>query len=269
MRFNPDRPTRRKRIAAMLVLAAFFIAPVTGFVACARESRSDHSAAEQLRRFAQRMERARDLTYTAEYDAGGVAVTHAQAPPRQVYRATGTTLILGPDTVVLCRTGASPPAQPRDVALTPGCERTPGIDGITLPQARAVSPTLAAPHFVAPEVAAALVLRAAGRPGLHVATARQSVDGADTDCATVRTGAGSAGTPAGASAGGVAGGQSELPPLRFTACVTATGVLARFEGTTDSGMDGQTTLVRLALTTAPDAFNLPPGLAVQDPRTGV
>jgi len=259
----------RIRIVAVLALAALVVAPITGFAACARGLRFDESDAEQLRRFAQRMERAADLTYTAEYDAAGVAVSHTHQPPRQAYRTAAATLVVGPDTVLLCRLGTAP-ARPGQAAPARRCERAPGIDGITLPQARAVSPTIAAAQFVAPEVAIALILRAAGRPGLHLSGSRERIAEADADCATVSTGAGTvAATPASdgataAPAGRDTSGGDRLPPLRFTACVTEAGVLARFDGTTDAGTPGRTTLQRLTMSTAPDAFEAPPGLALQD-----
>lgn len=331
---TPPAP-RRHRVAALVVLGGLVLAPVTGFAACARQAATTtRSAAEQVRTLAQRMEQANDLTYTAQYETGGVTVSHAQEPPRQAYRSATTTLIIGPDTVILCRAAppsppvvaptpaASPPAgkasTPAGKATTPAakgstsagkasspaakasspaakhatpaggqsvpsqstatatptCEEAPGMDGITLPQARAVSPAIAAPHYVAPEAAVALMLRAAARPELSVTSSHQTFAGADADCTTVRAGAGTApsdaprtpavggSSPAGtASAGGTDG---QLPPLRFTACVTASGVLARYEGSTDTGAVGQMTLVRLGLTADSSSFSPPAGAPVQD-----
>jgi hypothetical protein len=159
-------------------------------------------------------------------------------------------LTISPDTIVTCA-----------VATTTGvrCERSPGVDGMALTEARMVTKAMTA-GFIAPELAASALLRAAARPNLQVTTQRRTLGGVRADCATVAAAAVQA--PATATQPPTA--SAALKELRFTACVTANGILAGFDVTAEGARVGRMTLSRYVPRVASDAFELPRGATVAD-----
>ena len=236
----------KQRLAlAAFGVAALGMAAAVGFVAC---SRASSGSAAGLRALADRLQRGDEATYTAEYGVGGSTVVHVHAPPRQAFRSSGVTLTIGPDTIVTCTDAATSPSATSVIR----CERSPGVDGMALTEARMVTKATTT-GFVAPDLAASVLLRAAARPDLRVTTRRRTLGGTQADCATVDA---AAVQPPAATV--------PLTALRFTACVTTAGVLAGFEGTTEGAGTGRMTLERYLPRVSQDAFDLPRGATVAD-----
>jgi hypothetical protein len=242
--------SQRRRAPTTAVLTAFGVvalglATVGGFVACGRASgAADLGSAAGLRALADRLQHADEATYTAEYLVGGSTVVHAQAPPRQAFRSAGVVLTISPDTIVTCAVTTTTGVL--------GCQRSPGMDGMALTEARMVTKATTA-GFVAPGLVVSALLRAAARPSLRVTTRRRTIGGTRAECATV---AAAAVRPPSASA--------PLGELRFTACVTEAGVLAGFEGTFEGASTGRMTLERYLPSVTADAFDLPSGATVAE-----
>jgi hypothetical protein len=210
-------------LAGLLAVGAV-LAAAAGLASCNAAGEAS-SGVQAVRDLVQRMESARLHTYTAEYaTAGGVAVVHAQTPPRVAYRSAAGSYVLGPDVAVRCRLAETPAR----------CDRAPGSDGVPLSHTGLIAAAVGT-AFVPAEAAAAALSRAAGQADARVTTHGRVVATLRTRCVRVTTGQG--------------GG------LRLTACVTDGGLLAFFEGTGAARVRME--LVRSARTAEPTAFESP------------
>jgi hypothetical protein len=189
-----------RRVAATVLAATLLVPALIGATRIAGWGSDDTgkpgSAADgrALRDFASVLQGSQDTTFTAWYTTGsGVAVTHAQEPPRRAYRSTAGMYLAGPDATYMCRT----PDGER-----PSCSRAAGTDGVPLGHARALAGVLDG-DFVAPELVVAYLGRLAARAPGRVTRSERVIAGQPTTCVAV--------------------------PTLFTACATPSGVLAAFE----------------------------------------
>jgi hypothetical protein len=230
----PRTDRRRGLVAAVLTATLVLGFAGAASVTCAGRGRQASQSApsgDLLARLSGSLARGADADYTAEYSAGGVLVTVAQAPPRRAYRAAGSTYLVDPDSAYLCRATRSPVR----------CDRVPGADDLPLSHARAMS-TAFTGGFVAAEYAVALLSKAAAEPGARTTAARQLVGGVKADCVAV--------TP--------------VQGRPDTACASTGGVLVYFDGTTEAGTQVRVELRRITPAVAADAFDLPAGATVAD-----
>ncbi|WP_326559917.1 hypothetical protein [Micromonospora sp. NBC_01796] len=173
-----------------------------------------------LSEFADRLGKAAALTYTAEYTIVGAeqaSVTLAQQPPRSVLVNGDGRLITTPDSMIICDGGE--------------CQRTPN-NASTGPDAAMVA-GVAGPAFITPELALGMVAAAAIVPNTDVDTSERTIAGQDSLCADVT---------------GIKdpqGGTDELLQ-DFSVCVTDSGVLASFTGTSNTGTHASIELVKFA-----------------------
>lgn len=182
--------------------------------------------------------KARDLTYTADYDvAGGRSVAVAQRPPSAAFVSNGGRFIATKDRVTRCDSAGS-------------CQRAPRPAGSTADYAAAVT----GPGFVTPDVALGIVATAAFVRGAKVDSSTKTIAGRDVICANVH-GLEAASTP----------GQDA--PKDFSLCVTREGALASFDGTLRGGLTGRIQLRTFTPSTDATAFDVPPGAKVVDVPT--
>jgi len=168
-------------------------------------------------------------TYTAEYLAGGVVVTHVRVAPWLAYRSAVAAYLLAPDATYLCRTAPD---------RRPACDRAPGADSLPMAHARRIAQP-AQGGFVTPELVVSAIAGAVTRP-YAVNRHGRTIAGQHADCVEVT------GTD------------------RLTACATDEGVLALVDGRLPGRPPVRTELTRYSPTAPPDAFALPPGAQVRD-----
>ena len=230
-------PLAPSRLAALIVAALALLAPA----ACASASADEPKLLNDL---AIRLDRAGDLTFTAEYrlDGGAQAViAQAQKPRRAAYVHPGGKAVFTESELATCRAvGAGnrcvitePPSPGTDPALDL-LTATTGATGAS------ASPAPPAAGLVAPSRALRLVSDAV-LDGATVTRYESTIAGEGATCVGVHGAAG------------------------FTACVTAEGLLGSFTGTID-GRVVSFELTRYATTTDAATFALPEGAEIEDRR---
>lgn len=197
--------------------------------------------------FAERMDHASRLTYTARYStAEGRAVTVVQQPPDLAYLATGSRFVRTPEHTLLCEAGS--------------CRRAPGGGPGPATIARVTGP-----GFVTHETVLTMVAMAAFVPGARAAPSDQTVAGQPVTCARITSPHGSTvpgqPPPGQAPPGQVVPGQV-VPD--FSLCLTADGLLASFAGTLPTGGHAAVELRTFDGTAEAASFAVPAGAAVVD-----
>lgn len=207
--------------------------------------------ANTLGEFSDRLGKAAELTYTAEYKvADGPNVTLAQEPPNAALIAGKERMIFTTDSMTVCDANE--------------CQRAPLATeaGIGAADAGLIAGVIG-PGFVTPELALGLVAAAALVPGTDVDTSEREFAGQDALCADVT---------------GVADGVAQLEDgaadadeatptdaiQDFSVCVTDDGVLAAFTGTTSAGEKAALELVKFEDSVDEAAFAPPKGVEVVD-----
>lgn len=187
---------------------------------------------------ATRMERADELTYTAEYQLiGGALATIAQArePGRVAYTYPGGKLIMMPDTATDC------------VAKNGAMSCTLTAIGSPDPGPAATLPTeLTSRAMITPPVVVGLLNATAVDPDAEVQQRDTTIAGQHATCVTVSA-------------------VDNAPASSFEVCVTTDGVIGSFAGVVDG------TRIELALTqyrgsVAADAFKPPADATLVDRR---
>jgi hypothetical protein len=204
--------------------------------------------ANTLSEFSDRLGKAAQLTYTAEYAftgaegaTGTTKVTLVQKPPNTAFISGSSRMIFTAEHLIMCDKQGG----------RVECQRTPNPGG-------AVTDTglvsgVAGPGFVTPELALGLVAAAALLPGTDVATSEKKIAGQDSLCANVT---------------GIEAPQDEGPNQEmlqdFSVCVTTAGVLASFSGTANTGDKVALELVSFSTKANAKAFAPPAGAKVVD-----
>jgi hypothetical protein len=208
--------------------------------------------ANTLGEFGDRLGRAAELTYTAEYAvASGKNVTIVQEPPNAAFLAGDGRLIFTADGMVICDAKE--------------CQRAPIAGGTSLGAANpGLVAGIAGPGFVTPELALGLVAAAALLPGTDVATSEKEFAGQEALCADVTGVADGVADLEAADDSGAAAATSDEALNDFSVCVTEDGVLAAFTGTTQAGETSAIELIKFRETADPAAFAPPKGATVVD-----
>jgi len=202
--------------------------------------------AQVLSDFADRLGKSANLTYTAEYRVtGGDSVKLVQHPPNSAFVGKSGSFIFTKDYMYVCGTEKRVTTCQRTVnnAQNVGGADAGVVAGVT------------GPGFVTPEIALGLIAAAAFVPGAEVATSERTIGGEKSLCANA-TNLEAASTPGDKDA-----------PKDFSVCVTETGILASFSGTTAGGEKAEIELVRYAATADPKALAPPDGAKIVDVTT--
>jgi hypothetical protein len=227
-------PLAPSRLAALIVAALALLAPA----ACASASADEPKLLNEL---ATRLDRAGDLTFTAEYrlDGGAQAViAQAQEPRRAAYVHPGGKAVFTESELATCRAVG---AGNRCVITEPPSPGTdPALDLLTATTGASASPEPPTAGLVAPSRALRLVSDAV-LDGATVTRYESTIAGEGATCVGVHGAAG------------------------FTACVTAEGLLGSFTGTID-GRVVSFELTRYAATADAATFALPEGAEIEDRR---
>jgi hypothetical protein len=194
--------------------------------------------------FADRLGRAADLTYTAEYDVVGQGddkahMTLAQQPPN--------TAVIGKTGRFLSTADAFYVCDVKEAETT--CTKSPnaGAEAGGAAMASAFGGT-----FVSPELALGLVLAASIVPGAKVSKSEKKIAGQSTLCADV-TGLEAAASPGDAEA-----------VHDFAVCITDNGVLASFSGTLQNGETAKVEMTKYSGTADAKLFKLPENAKIID-----
>jgi len=233
-------PFAPSRLTAAVALLAFAASAAGCTAASADEPRL-------LNELATRLDRAGDLTFTAEYRLGGGAravIAQAQEPRRAAYLHAGGKAVFTESQLATCRvvgaadrcTITAPPSPGTDPAL----DLLTAIAGGGGPTA---SPSPDGASALLPPSQALRLVTDAVLDGATITRYESTIAGEKATCVGVH------------GAGGI------------TACITAEGVLGSFTGT----VDGQ--VVSFELTSWSDTadaatFALPPGAEIDDRRAG-
>jgi hypothetical protein len=217
--------------------------------------------ANTLGEFGDRLGKASEMTYTAEYTvADGSNVIRAQQPPNAAFIAGKERVIFAADSLIMCSNNKE-------------CQRAPMPGGAAI---RAEDAGLIAgvtgPGFMTPELALGLIAATALIPGTDVDTSEKEYAGEDSLCASVtgvaegmaqlEDGDTAADTAKDTGDDAVANSAESLDS--FTVCVTEAGVLAAFSGTTVDGKTSAMELVKFQTSADPRAFAPPKGAKVVD-----
>ena len=205
--------------------------------------------ANTLSDFSDRLGKAAQLTYTADYafsvDGGEPSetkVTLVQQPPNTAMISGDSRMIFTADYMTMCD----------KVNGAVECQRAPNPGGAALADTGLVS-GVAGPGFVTPELALGLVAAAALLPGTDVSSSDKEIAGQKALCADVT----------GIEAPPNDGPNQEM--LRdFSVCVTEAGVLASFTGTSNVGDKVAVVLTKFSDKANPKAFTPPAGANVVD-----
>jgi hypothetical protein len=243
--------TPRTRTAARLAVVSTAVALGAASLGCGI-IQNVVDTANTLGEFGDRLGKAAELTYTAEYTvADGPNVVRAQQPPNAAFIAGNERVIFTGDSLIMC-------------ANNKECQRAPVPGG---PAVRAEDAGLIAgvtgPGFMTPELALGLIAATALVPGTDVDTSEEEYAGEDSLCATVTGVAeGMAQLEDGTVDESVAESAESLD--NFIVCVTEAGVLAAFSGTTVDGKTSGMELVKFDTSVNPAALAPPKGAKVVD-----
>jgi hypothetical protein len=199
--------------------------------------------AQVLSSFADRLGKAAELTYTAEYQVtGGSTVTLVHEPPNAAFIAAESRFISTPETLYFCNSemGDLTCQKTANQAAAVGAADAGLVAGAT------------GPGFITPEIALGLIAAAAFVPNAQVSQSEKTIADQPSLCATV-TGLEAAATSGDTDA-----------PKDFSVCVTDAGILASFSGTSISGEAASIELTKYEATADPAAFAPPPGTNVVD-----
>ena len=199
--------------------------------------------------FADRLGKAQNLTYTAEYDVDGkkdtAHLTLAQQPPNTVFIGDKGRYLFTGDAMYLC--------DAKDGGTT--CTKSPNAAGQAGANGSALA-GVAGGTFVSPELALGLILAASVVPGAKVEKSEKKVAGQDTLCAKV----------SGLEAAATAGDNDAVHD--FSVCITNDGVLAEFAGTLQSGETAKVAMTKYKASADAKLFKLPEGAKIVDTMGG-
>ncbi|PWR05353.1 hypothetical protein DKT68_27590 [Micromonospora acroterricola] len=185
---------------------------------------------------AARLDRALELTYSAEYQLPGgerAEIVQAQDPTRSAYTYPGGRLTVTPEAVTRCTAAGGRTACTLVTPPTPGTKPTVALFAEANRQG-----------LVTPPVVVGMLTAAALDPQAVIKQSDTSVAGRHATCVEVQRSDGD-----------------------FTACVTTEGVLGSFTGPVD-GKPAELALSRYSDTVEQDAFDPPAGAGVVDRRPG-
>ncbi|RLP95215.1 hypothetical protein [Micromonospora sp. CV4] len=185
---------------------------------------------------AARLDRALELTYSAEYQLPGgetAAIVQAQDPARSTYSYPGGRLTVTPDGITRCTAAGGRTACTLVTPPTPGSKPTVALFAEANEQG-----------LVTPPVVVGLLTAAALDPQAVIRQSDTTVAGHHATCVEVQRSDGD-----------------------LTACVTTDGVLGSFTGSVD-GKPMELALSSYSETVPKDAFDPPAGATVVDRRPG-
>ncbi|WP_329108783.1 hypothetical protein OG792_09100 [Micromonospora sp. NBC_01699] len=227
----------RGRVAGLLVSLTAVVALGAGCGVISTVQNAVDTAGA-LSEFADRLGKAAELTYTAEYRLVGAeqtSITLAQQPPRSVLVNGDGRLVTTPEFMIICD-GTECQQAPNNASAGPDAAVVAGVAG---------------PGFVTPELALGLVAAAAIVPNTDVDTSEKRIAGQDSLCADVT---------------GIKdpqGGTDELLQ-DFSVCVTESGVLASFSGNSNTGERVSLELVKFTESVDEKLFAPPAGANLVD-----
>jgi hypothetical protein len=202
--------------------------------------------AQVLSDFADRLGKSANLTYTAEYRVtDGDNVTLVQQPPSTAFLGKTGSFIFTPEYMFVC--GA-------EKGVTT-CQRTPNNTQNVGGADAGVVGSVTGAGFVTPEIALGLIAAAAFVPGAEVETSERTIAGEKSLCAKAT------GLEAAASPG------DEDAPKDFSVCVTESGILSAFSGTSTKGEKAEIELVKYSTTADAKALAPPDGAKIVDVTT--
>jgi hypothetical protein len=232
-------PRTYRGLAAGLAVALAASGLGCGLVDQAKDIVANASA---LSDFVDRLNKSGELTYTATYDVvDGKPVTLVQRPPNAAFVSTEGRYILTPDFLYLCS---------KDGGKT-RCQRSPngGVEGA---DSAGLVAAFAGPGFVSTPIVLTVMAAAIVIPDATIEQSEKSIAGQDSICANA-TGLDSVAEPGDKDA-----------PKEFSVCVTESGVLASYHGTSVGGTEIGVEMTKFSETVDAKAFAPPKGAKIVD-----
>ncbi|GAB3139602.1 hypothetical protein GCM10027290_09060 [Micromonospora sonneratiae] len=198
------------------------------------------SRADLVNDLASRLDRATELTYSAEYQLTGgesASIAQTQEPLQAAYSYPGGKLTVSAEATTECQTAGPKPSCILDAP--PAQTNRPSVTVFTNANKRGL---------VTPPVVIGLLTAAALDPNADIEQTDTTIAGRHATCVRVA-------------------GVDDAPTSQFNACVTAEGVLGQFTGTLD-GNAVEMALSRYRNTVDGSVFELPSGATVIDQRPG-
>jgi hypothetical protein len=187
----------------------------------ATAAHTGNQAVQDVQALADELGKSSDTAYTGVYTtASGLSVTVAQSTPLRSYKSGRDAFILTPTVAYLCKSGQ--------------CQHLDGDDDLSPDLARQLSAVFGQ-AFIAPEAALEQLGAAVSGSDAKAATGKRTIAGAGVDC--------------------VAASGNKLTTQ--TACVSPSGILVYFSGTSDQGATVRMQLTSYQPTAAQDAFTPP------------
>jgi hypothetical protein len=225
-----------RRAAATLVTVALGAALAgCGSIGDARQVIDRAHLVNQL---ASRLDRASELTYTADYQLPGGAhatITQAQDPVRAAYTYPGGRFATTPDATIDCRTDND------TMTCTLTAPPSPSTDATTT-----LLNALRDRGLVPPTLVVGLLTAASLSPNTVIEQHDTTLAGEHATCVEVS-------------------GVENSVASQFDACITSAGVLGSFKGTVNS-KEMEVSLNRYVASVAQDAFDVPGGAQTVDER---
>jgi outer membrane lipoprotein-sorting protein len=236
------------RISRALVVA-LATALAAGTLGCGllEQAKGIADAAAVVSEFADRLGKAQNLTYTAEYSLTGdngekTTATFVQQPPNAAFVGKEGSFIFTPEALFFCGTAKGETT----------CQKSPNNATKVDAGDNAYIGAAMGAGFVTPELAIGVILAAGFVPGAKIEQSDETIAGLDTKCATA------SGLEAAASPG------DKSAPKDFKVCVTEDGVLAAFTGTTTEGVEASIQLTNYSTSADAKAFAPPAGAKIVD-----
>lgn len=199
--------------------------------------------------FADRLEKAKTLTYTADYKVTGddaktePKVTIVQQPPNAAFVTKDGRFIFTKDFIYLCN------AEKGAMRCQKSVNQAPDVTGADAGMIAGITGA----GFVTPELALGLVGMAAFVPGAKVSESSRTIGGQESLCADVTNLEAVAPTP---------GDNTALHD--FSVCITEAGVLASFSGSLTDGHNAKIELSSFSDEADKQAFVPPKGAKIVD-----
>jgi hypothetical protein len=217
---------------------------IAGTLGCGLLSKAQNvgNTLSLISQLSDRLKNAQNATYTAKYTVSGNDVTGngqvtiAQQPPNSAIISGDSAFIQTKDFLYLCSTTGG----------TMTCEKS--ADTATDSGASVGS---MASGLMTPELAIGLLAAAAIVPGASVSTTNQTIAGQNSLCATI-------------SGLSTAGPSDAGAPKDFTICVTDSGILASFDGTSTDNKKIKMELTSYSGTADPSLFQPPANATIND-----
>jgi hypothetical protein len=227
-----------------IAFAAAAAVAVTATLGCGFLSAASNLAGNisTLSDFADKITKSETATFQATYKLqDGTSVTVAQKPPNAATVSDKGVFVATADSFYLCDKSSGSWV----------CQKSPNNNGSSTTDPAAAS-AMAGNGFISAPLAVAVLTAAIVVPNAHVDKSTQTIAGQNSTCAKV------------SNLAQAQQGNETSKVSDFTVCITDSGVLARFEGTTTDGTKANVELTKYSGSVDDSLLQPPAGAQIND-----